>query len=161
MRNRLAPLALAAVLVAGLTGCASPAAVDEESSELSPRELEVLAASQDGFLGSGTFQFGEQEWVKPDEIVLSYESPVRVDGVTFACFGGATVRAGYTLRVGSSWLGGESVEVECDGVADTTPLSDPVSGVNAVQFTGALVDGNGAVLVSIVSGEGAVGDDGP
>ncbi|MCB1297812.1 MAG: hypothetical protein KDB08_02390 [Microthrixaceae bacterium] len=162
MRFRTAPLALAAVLIAGLAGCALPAAPEEASriapeeegsAELSPGDLVMLAAMQDGFLGSGTLQLGEQDWLMPDEVMLSYEHAVRVDGVAFACSGGAKVRAGYTLRVDSSWLGDESVEIECDGAPNTISLSDPVSGVTAVKFTATLLEGDGAVLIAIAAGE--------
>lgn len=162
MRVRTAPLALAAVLIAGLAGCALPAAPDEASriapeeegsAELSPGDLVMLAAMQDGFLGSGTLQLGEQDWLMPDEVMLSYENAVRVDGVAFACSGGARVGAAYTLRVDSSWLGDKSVEIECDGAPNTIPLSDSVAGVTAVKFTATLLEGNGAVLIAIAAGE--------
>ena len=157
MRIRYAFLTVLGVLVAGLAGCAPQAEPDWPAAEAAAQKFEGVASSQDGFLGSASFRSDRKESRSSDEseVVLSYTDDVLVEGVTIVCFGVGTARLGFAVRVGSSWLGVESAEIECDDAAHVIELDEPIEEVNTVSINGARADGAGGMLVAIVSGVGS------
>ena len=160
MRIRYAVLTVLGLLVTGLAGCAPQAEPDWPAAEAAAQEFEDVASSQDGFLGSASFRSDREGAQSPEEleVVLSYASDVLVEGVTIACFGDGTARLGFAVRVGSSWLGVESAEIECDGDGQAIDLDEPFEEVNAVSISSAGAEGAGAMLVAIVSGVGSPGE---
>lgn len=160
MRIRYAILTVLGVFVIGLVGCAPQAEPDWPAAEAAAQKFEGVASSQDGFLGSASFRSDREGSQSPDEsvVVLSYTNDVLVEGMTIVCFGVGTARLGFTVRVGSSWLGVESAEIECDGAAHVIELDEPFEEVNAVSINGARADGAGGMLVAIVSGVGSPGE---
>lgn len=159
MRIRYAFLTVLGLLVAGLAGCAPQAEPDWPAAEAAAQKFEDVASSQDGFLGAASFRSDREGSQSPDrsDVVLSYANDVLVEGATIACFGDGTARLGFTVRVGSSWLGGESAEIECDGAAHAIDLDEPFAEVNAVSINSARAEGAGGMFVVIVSGVGSPG----
>lgn len=159
MYSRCATFALVGVLAVGLVGCAPEAEPDWAAAEAAAQEFEGVASSQEGFLGSGSFRVEGDESQASGEsgVVLSYPDDARVDGATTACFGDGTARVGFTVRVGSSWIGVTSVEIECDGAEQVIRFDEAFDAVNAVTIDGARTQGAGGVLVAVVSGMGSPG----
>lgn len=163
MRSRPVFLAVLGLLAVGLVGCAPHAEPDWAVAEGAAQQFERAALTEEGFLGSAILRTdgAESQSSAENEVVLSYAAEVRVDGATVACFGEGAVRLGLTVRVGSSWLGTPSAEIECDGVDHALDLDGPLEGVNAVAINAARTDGAGGVLVAVVSGVGSPGELAP
>ena len=159
MRTRsVLPAALCALL-AGLVGCAPHAEPDWPTAEAAAQKFERVASSQSGFLGSASVRSDHHELPPPNEseVALSYTEAVLVEGVTLACFGEGAADIGFNLRVGSSWLGGDSARIECDGAAREINFDEPFADVNGVSISGARADGAGGMLVAVISGVGSPG----
>jgi len=156
MPSRRILLVLSGIVAVGLIGCTPQAEPDWRAEESAAHEFESAASTREGFLGSGSIRVdpGESSQSEDSDVTLSYALDVRIDGMTAACFGGGTARAGVTVRVGSSWTGTEPVDVECDGVENAVEFDEPIDRVNAVRINGMQADGAGSVLVVVLRGWG-------
>ncbi|GAA0482893.1 hypothetical protein [Microbacterium aurantiacum] len=160
MRRVIGPVVLAALCAGVLAACAPPEVdwVDAEARAASFQEERAADAP----LGVATVNIGSAESGPEDESVvrLEFAEPSRVDGFTVACFGdpASVVFFGYTVRQGSSWVGGEAAEVNCDGEETRVAPATPSEGVDAVSVTGQRTAGGGGVLVVLIDGEEAGGE---
>jgi hypothetical protein len=157
MRHHRSVLALSAVIAFALVGCTAPAEPDWATAEAEAENFGEVALTQGASLGSATLRLEPQESSSSDDgvVVLSYESGERVDGVTVTCFGEGTALVGLATQIGSSWMGADSVELNCGEDGDVATLGEPTDGVNAVSISGSLTEGAGAVLAAVVEGDAA------
>lgn len=163
MRIRHAALVPLAALAICLTACTARAEPDLRAAEEQASEFAAQAEAGNAFLGAGSLSLNSQDTAPSDDegVTLTYPSEMRVDEVRVACFGEGKVSFGYAVRIDSSWLGDESVDVACDGVENVLTPLEPFEDVTAVNLNGILVEGPGAVLVAVVSGAGEPGESTP
>ncbi|MET2010398.1 hypothetical protein ABXJ56_02510 [Microbacterium chocolatum] len=160
MRRVLGTVTLAALCAGVLAACASR---EVDWADAAARaEAFQEERTGDASLGVATTNIGSTESGSEDETVVRMEfpEPVRVDGFTVVCFGdpGSVVFFGYTVRQGSSWVGGAAAELNCDGAETRVAPATPSERVDAVSVTGQRTAGSGGVLVVLIDGEDSGGE---
>lgn len=146
-------------LALALSSCA-PSDPDWRALERDANAFVESGTRSPDYLGGGSFRALRDD-ASPDlgsdeddaRLIFGYDSDVRIDAVTMACFGGGEARLGYITRSGSTWTSqGTGLTVICDGTQHGLPIDEPVRNVNAIQLSGVVADGPDGIVAGVVNG---------
>ena len=161
MRRPIEVPAVLAVLAIGLGGCTAEREPDwlvlEEEAAAFVQTMTVRGDAH----GAGSFRIDAADPSASEDpsvsegdgwnLSLGYDEPVRLEAVTVSCFGEGTATVGYMTRAGSSWVGGDDVELACGGVPRTVEIPAEFGPVDEIVFDAALTDGAGGIVAAAVT----------